>query len=1265
MRRKVISILLTVLMVTGSLSGCQKPAVEESGSAKETEESTVDGAENPAETKVVDMTDPTPGDYGKLYYASVDEKHVAEEDSVMFIDNEILIVAKEGVSEAQVESIADKYKCEIVGEIEVTGDYQLRLSEVMTKEELESTVENLEAEDVIVSASLNYVAEVSPTETDGHVGFKYGEKWKNDLQDYTDLEGNSWGLEAINTIQAWEELTKHKEQVNPVRVGLIDNGLYNNYHVDLKYAGLFYDAGGINNVESTTAPTHGLHVSGIMAANSENKEGICGVYPYGNGNLYGVDTTGVRGWVEETDERDENGNKIYISHVNYTENYSSIMFEKIAYSELIVRNVKVINQSQGFNWHQSDTFQKKNNQGENYIDYAALKEWWDDPSNHTGRIETAKELGSFFQRLIRKGYDFVIVAAAGNDSYPSIGHLEAVYASWNTLIFGLNYPDVYDRIIVVGSVSQDMEISWFSNGGNRVDIYAPGEAIYSTCNDDYSYMSGTSQAAPHVAGVAAMVWSANNSLTGVEVKSIIKNNWSSNCTSCHMVDAERAVKAAFETKGHGHITDTDKGGVLCYVVEDGDSDKRIKEAEVEMVNVETAEYYKERTDDQGHFEIVVPEGKYSLFVTAELYEDYEWPEDVLTQDYIEVRKGEINYLDRDIGDWIKMKKADNTEIRLKISAFEADTIEKIKNKEMTIEIATPKLECGSPKQITGEKDGTATYSVLMDKRRDRIETVVTLHIDGYRDYVFNNFVLTQKSAAMEINALFEKALSSEIQNNNGSEEGNNNTDAGLAESETEIPETDVIEISEKTFPDKEFREYVSEEFDKNSDGKLSNREIDSVIEMDVHKLYSSNLKGIEYFTKLKKLDCHEVGLDSLDVSNNPELKELICNDNDLDSLMLEKNSALEVLDCSANGLSTLDVRNLSKLKDLNCSENQLVTLDVGQNLKLETLACEENHLNSLDISNNLSLTSLSCGDNSFGTLDISKNQNLKSLDYSNEDDKKKDNIFIDISQNPGLESLACRTNRLTSIDVSHNPKLKSLDCRDNLITSLDVTKNPELEVLRCGDNKLSELDLSKNSELKRLTCDNQWSTGLELDVSHNPLLELLNCGTDGLDSLDVSHNPELKELYCSFNSLDSVDVSKNLKLEVLSCGFNEITSVDVNINLELKELYTYGNSIKTLDVSHNTALTKLYCYEDELTSLDVSKNTALEDLLCHKNMLTDLDVSNNPALKNLRCHGNEIKTLDLCHNGKMKNLKVSPDTELKGDISRMRIEYVEKEDSDN
>ncbi len=78
--------------------------------------------------------------------------------------------------------------------------------------------------------------------------------------------------------------------------------------------------------------------------------------------------------------------------------------------------------------------------------------------------------------------------------------------------------------------------------------------------------------------------------------------------------------------------------------------------------------------------------------------------------------------------------------------------------------------------------------------------------------------------------------------------------------DNKIMATDDIAINETNFPDENFRRYVSEEIDANGNNVLSESEILSTTEMNISRKWSygddiENLKGIEFFTELERLDC--------------------------------------------------------------------------------------------------------------------------------------------------------------------------------------------------------------------------------------------------------------------------------------------------------------------------------------------------------------------------------------------------------------------------
>ncbi|MFP4174099.1 MAG: S8 family serine peptidase, partial [Candidatus Hydrogenedentota bacterium] len=87
------------------------------------------------------------------------------------------------------------------------------------------------------------------------------------------------------------------------------------------------------------------------------------------------------------------------------------------------------------------------------------------------------------------------------------------------------YPASFDlpNIISVASSTAEDARSAFSNWGKEsVHLAAPGSQIKSTIPDnDYGYKGGTSMAAPHVAGAAALFWSLNPSASAEMVKEMI------------------------------------------------------------------------------------------------------------------------------------------------------------------------------------------------------------------------------------------------------------------------------------------------------------------------------------------------------------------------------------------------------------------------------------------------------------------------------------------------------------------------------------------------------------------------------------------------------------------------------------------------------------------------------------------------------------------------------------------------------------------------
>lgn len=117
------------------------------------------------------------------------------------------------------------------------------------------------------------------------------------------------------------------------------------------------------------------------------------------------------------------------------------------------------------------------------------------------------------------------------------------------------------------TTSCDGETGWGSQYGPELDVCAPGVLIHTTAlGGGYTTtFNGTSSACPHVAGVAALILSANPSLTPTEVESILEASARDigtagfdNETGWGRIDAEAALLLSSVASGPGYCDDFDR-----------------------------------------------------------------------------------------------------------------------------------------------------------------------------------------------------------------------------------------------------------------------------------------------------------------------------------------------------------------------------------------------------------------------------------------------------------------------------------------------------------------------------------------------------------------------------------------------------------------------------------------------------------------------------------------------------------------------------------
>lgn len=151
----------------------------------------------------------------------------------------------------------------------------------------------------------------------------------------------------------------------------------------------------------------------------------------------------------------------------------------------------------------------------------------------------------------------LVIAAAGNDD-----------ASF------LNYPASYAGVVSVSAVGPTRARAYYSQFNAAVDVAAPGgdmrfrsrDGVLSTSGDDtsglptptYRYQQGTSMAAPHVAGIAALMKSAYPAMTPAQFDQLLQsgtitqdlgNAGRDNVFGHGLIDARRAVVAALQLAG--------------------------------------------------------------------------------------------------------------------------------------------------------------------------------------------------------------------------------------------------------------------------------------------------------------------------------------------------------------------------------------------------------------------------------------------------------------------------------------------------------------------------------------------------------------------------------------------------------------------------------------------------------------------------------------------------------------------------------------------
>lgn len=291
-----------------------------------------------------------------------------------------------------------------------------------------------------------------------------------------DLAAPPGGIDAQN---AWNNFTRGSTNAT---IAVLDTGILNNTALNgnLKTSGVFFNnLGAFGNGSSPScdsacsAYNHGTHVGGTIAAS--------GQLAYGE-NIYGVVPSGT------------------ILPVNVFTRFNDAGSCNNAEPCLLAYTSDMIN---ALNWIAGTAFSGV---------AAAPKTIVGVNMSLGGLGACAGQMQTAFNTLFNKGLSVVI--SAGNDNADAANYT----------------PASCNGVITVAATGPSGERAVYSNYGGTVNIAAPGgnsinpapiKFIYSTVENAFAYKQGTSMAAPHVAGLVAMMYSIDPTLDSTRALTIL------------------------------------------------------------------------------------------------------------------------------------------------------------------------------------------------------------------------------------------------------------------------------------------------------------------------------------------------------------------------------------------------------------------------------------------------------------------------------------------------------------------------------------------------------------------------------------------------------------------------------------------------------------------------------------------------------------------------------------------------------------------------
>lgn len=146
---------------------------------------------------------------------------------------------------------------------------------------------------------------------------------------------------------------------------------------------------------------------------------------------------------------------------------------------------------------------------------------WTNASNLIQAIQSCQNAGAKVVNMSLGGGSSNTTERNAMNSFNNSGML-LVAAAGNAGNTSFSYPASYDAVVSVAAVDSNKNLASFSQRNSQVEISGPGVNVASTwINSGYRSISGTSMASPHVAGVAALVWSNHPQCTNTQIRNVL------------------------------------------------------------------------------------------------------------------------------------------------------------------------------------------------------------------------------------------------------------------------------------------------------------------------------------------------------------------------------------------------------------------------------------------------------------------------------------------------------------------------------------------------------------------------------------------------------------------------------------------------------------------------------------------------------------------------------------------------------------------------